>query len=1101
MAGRRTVTVIFTDLAGSTELSQRLDAASAEELREAHFVLLRGEVGSAGGLVVKNLGDGLMAVCDTPTAALACAVGMQQAVERSNRRAAERLTMRVGIAIGEATESDGDFFGDPVVEAARLCAAARGDQILATDVVRVVAGRHAAQELVPVGALQLKGLAVPVPCVEVRWEPLVLAEEIGFPLPARLKAGSRGGFVGRVEELERLALALREAGIDQRRRLVLVGGEPGIGKSALAAVFARAAQAGGSIVLYGRCDEDLGIPYQPWAEALGHLVDHGPPALVDEVLVACGGVLARLGLGLVDLGGSSIAGSVDSETARYLLFGAVARVLRAAADDRPLVLVLDDVQWAGAPSLQLLRYLIASDETLPMVVVATFRETEIGAGHPLAELLAWLHREEGVTRLSLRGLGDLELLALMEKAAGHAIDDNGLAFRDALARETDGNPFFVGELLRHLIETGLVYQDADGRWAVSGDLREYGLPVSVREVIGRRVGRLGHEAVRVLSTAAVIGRDFDLSLLMSASQSAEEETLDVLDAAVLATLVINVSGERYSFTHALVEHALYDALAPVRRVRAHRRVAEAIEQSCGGDVESRVGELAYHFAQATTAADRAKAIGYSRVAGDRAVTQLAPAEAVRWYGQALSLLDHEPAGDEHLRAALLVRFGDAQRESGDPGFRGSLLEAGRLAERAGDSDTLVAAALANHRGDMSWSGQVDTERVAVLEGALATLDHSDSASHAVLLSILASELQWAPDWRRRLAQSDAGLAMARRLGDPPTLAKVLSARHEAIRVPPTLGERLENTAELLALCERLGDLRQLGYAALWRAHSAWENGDIAEVDRSMAVVKGAVPRAAAPYLDWHLAAHRCNRAFIDGRLEDAEHLAREAYRIAVDSGQPDALDVLAAQLYDIKSNQGRTHEIEQLLVEAAAVSPFAATYHLVQSRLQDGETDAALRQRFEQDAAAGFNCVPFNKAWLTDLAGRSSVCVRHGLLEPAAVLYDLLAPWRDQVIFSGSVVTGSVARVLAVLAARLGRWKKADELFAQAAASNERLGAPVFMARTQVDWARVLLDHDPGQASRASALLNDALSISQELGMGPVERRARQQLARLPASI
>ena len=189
----------------------------------------------------------------------------------------------------------------------------------------------------------------------------------------------------------------------------------------------------------------------------------------------------------------------------------------------------------------------------------------------------------------------------------------------------------------------------------------------------------------------------------------------------------------------------------------------------------------------------------------------------------------------------------------------------------------------------------------------------------------------------------------------------------------------------------------------------------------------------------------------------------------------------------------------QLLAEAAAVSPFTAPTGVVQARLQDGESDATLRQRFEQEAATGFDSVPYNKLWLTDLAGRSSVCVRHGLLEPAAVLYDLLAPWSAQVIFSGSVVTGSVARLVAVLAARLGRWQQADEFFAQAAASNEQLGAPVFTARTQVDWARMLLEHDPAQASRARALLNEALSISRELGMEPVERRARQQLARLPS--
>jgi class 3 adenylate cyclase len=176
--GKRTVTVIFTDLVGSTALAQRLDASTGEQLREVHFGLLRAAVDTAGGTVVKNMGDGLM-VCDTPTAGLSCAVGMQRVVERSNRAAVEPLAMRIGMATEEATESDGDFFGDPVVEAARLCAVAEGGQILATDVVRVVAGRHATQELVSVGSLELKGLPDPVVCVEVRWEPA--GDEDGVP--------------------------------------------------------------------------------------------------------------------------------------------------------------------------------------------------------------------------------------------------------------------------------------------------------------------------------------------------------------------------------------------------------------------------------------------------------------------------------------------------------------------------------------------------------------------------------------------------------------------------------------------------------------------------------------------------------------------------------------------------------------------------------------------------------------------------------------------------------------------------------------------------------------------------------------------------------
>jgi hypothetical protein len=337
--------------------------------------------------------------------------------------------------------------------------------------------------------------------------------------------------------------------------------------------------------------------------------------------------------------------------------------------------------------------------------------------------------------------------------------------------------------------------------------------------------------------------------------------------------------------------------------------------------------------------------------------------------------------------------------------------------------------------------------------------------------------------------------MARRLGDPATLAMVLSARHEAIRIPPTLGERLANTAELLELAGRLGDPRQRGYAALWRAHSSWERGDLVEVDRSMRIVDDEVPRAGAPYLQWNLAAHRSNRALIDGRLDEAERLAHEAYRIAEASGQPDALDVLVGQLLTIKSNQGRLHEIGDLVARAAALSPSVPSLRLLRA-LQGGGT-AEIGRRLEEDAVEGFTAVPYNKEWLTDLAGLSTVCARLKLAGPAAVLYDLMAPWSDQVIFSGSAVNGSAARPVAVLASLLGRWHDADAFFAEANACHERMQAPVFLARTQVDWARMLLDRGEGDSAKVRALLTGAAGIAREVGLAPVERRATQQLARL----
>jgi len=1097
--GVRTVTVVFTDIVGSTALSQRLDARTVQALRAAHFEVLGAEVDAVGATVVKNLGDGLMVVCPSPTVALLCAVAMQQAVDRANRGVVEPLAMRVGIATGDATEVDGDFFGEPVDLASRLCTAAQGGQILAADLVRAMAGRHANQEMVSVGALELKGIAEPVSAVEVRWEP-ASAESTAVALPSRLEAGQGiAGFVGRAEELAVLAEALKEAGAQRQRRLVLIGGEPGIGKSTLASVFARAAHADGSIVLYGRCDEDLGIPYQPWAEAVTHLVDHAPAGLLDDVVVAHGADLARLGPGLDHLGEGAGGGSADPETARYLLFGAVLRILGAAGAYHPVVLVLDDLQWADAQTLQLLRFLVGSDQALPVVVVATFRESDVSADHPLADVLAWLHRQPGVTRLNLRGLDDMDLLALMEAGAGHPIGEDGLALRNALARETDGNPFFVGELLRHLTETGSVYQDEDGRWTASGELREHGLPVSVREVIGRRVARLGDEAVRVLSIAAVIGRDFDLGVLATASDTAEEALLDVLDTAVTATLVVNVSGDRYSFAHALIEHALYDALAPARRTRTHRRVAETIEEVCGADPGPRVGELAYHYEQATTPAEATKAIAYARAAGDRALAQLAPADALRWYEQALGLLDLQPADNERLRAALLVGLGNAQSQTGHPGYRETLLDAGRHAQQIGDTDALVASALANNRGWFSSAVRDDIERVTAIQAALAAVGDGDSPARARLLALLAVEQVDNVSYTDRKASADQALAMARRLGDPATLLDVLVRRGLVIAhgIGDTLDERLDIAEEADLLALRLGDPVGRSNSTRTRLFCVLESADLAAFTRCVDEHASLAAEIGQPTLAWRSLLDQTLRLLLAGDADGAEVLAQRVFQLGTDTGQPDALAVYAGVIGPIRWHQGRLSELiafsESLLAttpDTPGIRAGLARYYVDSGRTTEAQeflTDAIVAG-FPEDARLP---LVYPILW-AEVAGR--------LGDPVAaeMLYQRLAPWPNRVATNAFAVYGCVAHYLGHLATVLRRYDTAETHFNEALAIHERLEAPFHIARTRLEWGRMLIarnQSDDGQSARVH--LESALDLAQRYGCALVERRAAELLQQL----
>jgi class 3 adenylate cyclase len=413
-----TITVMFTDLVGSTALSAELRADRAELLRREHFALLRAVVADAGGREVKNMGDGLMVVFRSSTTALDAPVGIQQQIEARNRRAADVLLIRVGVSLGEADSEDGDYFGSPVVEASRLCAAAAGGQVLTTEIVRALTGARRGHRFEPVGDLELKGFDAPIAAWSVAWEPLV-AKGVGVCSCRRLEWPPGQVFVGRGPELAVLSDAVKAAASERRRRLVLIGGEPGIGKTTLAIDAVQQGHEAGATVLYGRSDEDVGVPYQAWIEVLAHLVAHAPDALLDAHVAEYGGELVRLVPGLArrkpDLPTPRVS---DPETERYLLFGAVDGLLREAAAEWPVIVVLDDLHWADKPTLVLLWHLLGAPAPAALVLIGTFRESELGADHPWVDTLAALHREHNVARLSLRGLEDVELIELMKQVRG-----------------------------------------------------------------------------------------------------------------------------------------------------------------------------------------------------------------------------------------------------------------------------------------------------------------------------------------------------------------------------------------------------------------------------------------------------------------------------------------------------------------------------------------------------------------------------------------------------------------------------------------------------------------------------------------------------------
>jgi hypothetical protein len=941
---------------------------------------------------------------------------------------------------------------------------------------------------------------------------------------------SSSALVGRASVLAAFDRALREA-IAGRGGLVFITGEAGIGKTALAREAAQHAAKRGVLVLWGSGREGPGVPgFWPWTEALrtyAERVSSGRLAQqVGSVPTELAGLLPELGSGLAATIMPSAGPGVEPERAglgpspppdqagvdagdRFRMFDAVATLLRGAAVTQPVLVVLDDLQWADAGTLRLLRFLVPDLPRTRLLVVGAYRDEEVEAPrHPLRGLLAEL-----ATRAELLPLAELsatEVVALMTLVAG-APPDGELAA--VVHRRTGGNPFFV----QQVTQLAVLAPGAPGS-----------VPVGVRDAIERRLARLPQACAELLAVAAVAGPELQPEILAHVTDWPLDKLTELLDMAVKARIlaaavpsVASVGLGTFRFAHDLFRECLYEGLETTARTRLHARLAAALEALGPPGRPGLASELARHCALAVPILEPAAALAVIRRAAAEATDRLAHEEAAGHYAQAVRLAGL--AGDVIACRGLVLELAEAHLRAGDLAeARAHFLEAAAQARAAGDALTLARAALGVHRvGVRSLTTHADSIELLQEAWVALTAEDEDAAGaglRARVLACLARDLVHGTgqDHARAVELSEQALTLASTMDDPATLALCLFARHDALWVAGSAGRRLPVVAEMAAAAAAADDPVLGLEARLARFVALLELGDPAAI-----VVFNEVAWAAEelrqPHYQWMVRSRQAALALLAGRLAEAERLIGQAGALAERIGEPDASRVAFAQRMELERLRGGNAAVVALLrtllshagsgsgeaVPQGVLAYIEALDLLVRllGRGQAEDAAAVVRSRLEPTLARALGWQQTEQlTGLGEVAAEVAAVDANAIADVAARLYQALLPCAASMVLVGGAVVckDPVAYHLGALAAILGRWDQAVGQLQDAIGAAQRLGAHPSVARGRCELGRVLLARGRlGDRPQAEQLLRQAADIAGELGMAALGERANAVLASL----
>jgi class 3 adenylate cyclase len=1027
-----TVTVLFTDMVGSTSTRTRLGEELADEHFRRHDQLLRAVAATHGSMFVKGLGDGLMALFDSATVALDATVAIEQAVSSENEQTIAPVTIRAALSAGDVRWLEGDVSGLPVVEAARLVGAAHGGQVLCTDLVRRLAQGRGGHEFKDLGPMSAKGLPEPLQICELRWQGG--GRDRSGQVPPWLKNSYLLPFVGRGGELESLEDALR--GARSGSRTVFLKGAAGTGKTRLASVVARRAVEEGFTVLAGRCTDPPQQAYQPIAAAIEGLGRASPALLLRAGIDEECSQLARLAPSLASPPlALSIPPAADPLSDRYQMLASLRALVKRLVDVRPVLLVIDDLQWATRESVEMVRSLKLDTEGLRFFVLVTARPVAADPGVAAARELHQLEAES-----QLLTLGSLSPQDVAQALA--ALAWRGQGERDAarLHAITGGNAFLVTEMIRDL---------PDG-----ADLDSWKVPESVTLVVAARMAQLS-PAARDLVHLLAVAEQLEPAALSSALGVDEAGFVLAAEEAMAAGMVTLAPGGPYQFSHELARSAVYASLSVPRAGLLHGTVADALRAADPAVMQSRPYVVAAHLASAAQLGgrperydDAAEAAGH---AAQQAISGLAYQEAVTWYQRLLELVEHVPATPIGRRAELLVDCGQAMWLAGHPDARATLLRAAELARGCHRPDLIIAAALAGDRGFFSITGAADEQRIALLTEARALAEPMDLDHRALLTAMLASELTWAPDGERRFALSDEAVALARQSGNPRTIVSVLGLRSLTISAADTIDTRRLDSLEMLAAAAGVGDELARFHATFQQTGPALELGNLTQVTELLNQADDLASRLAQPHLIWLVSFSRAGLVLMLGELAQAEMEADRALALGASVGRRlEAKAFHAEQIAEIRRLQGRLGELRESLHRASQAPRLDPTRSLLRYlvALNDDAAAPALDRTI-----TGYGLIPrrdpAERAALDNLAVAVCGLRRHDLVRP---LHDALTPYAET--FGHSAVGHHCGHhYLAHLSAAAGDDAKAAAHFEASAEVHERCGAPLLLAESLLDWA------------------------------------------------